>query len=120
MDEDDFFEGQAEARRIYQAIRAAVEALGDAEVRVSKSQIGFYRKRPFASVWRPGQYLGKGPPLVLTIYLRRRDRSARWKEVVEPKPGRFTHHLELHSAEEVDAEVRGRLAEAWTEAGSGR
>jgi hypothetical protein len=51
---------------------------------------------------------------VLTLSFRRRDRSRRWKEIVEPAPGRFTHHLELFSPAEVDAEVRGWLRKAWT------
>jgi hypothetical protein len=35
---------------------------------------------------------------------------------VEPRPGRFAHHLELRSAKELDNEVRSRLSEAWREA----
>jgi hypothetical protein len=65
----------------------------------------------------PGMYLGKGDvPLVLTVGLRRRDGSPRWKEIVEPAPGRFTHHLELRSSADIDAEVCGWLQEAWEEA----
>jgi hypothetical protein len=37
----------------------------------------------------------------------------RWKQIVEPAPGRFTHHLELHTASEIDDEVRRWLQEAW-------
>jgi hypothetical protein len=54
--------------------------------------------------------------LVLSVFLRRRHGSPRWKEVVEPKPGRFTHHVELGAAKEVDNEVRGWLSEAWRDA----
>jgi hypothetical protein len=50
---------------------------------------------------------------VLTVGLRRRDGSPRWKQIVEPYPGRFTHHLELRSPGEVDAEVEAWLREAW-------
>jgi hypothetical protein len=53
---------------------------------------------------------------VLSIFLRRRDGSPRWKKVGEPQPGRFTHHLELRSAKELDDEVRSHLSEAWREA----
>jgi hypothetical protein len=55
--------------------------------------------------------------LVLTLSLRRRDASPRWKEIVEPAKGRFTHHLELRSPDEIDAEVRAWLARAWSGAG---
>ena len=113
----DFFDGHPESQALYRAVAAMVEKIGEAEVRVSKSQIAFHRAHPFAAVWRPGQYLGgRGALLVLTVYLRRHDGSPRWKEVVEPQPGRFTHHLELRSAKEVDDEVGRFLAEAWGEA----
>jgi hypothetical protein len=123
MDTDDrkaldaFFAGHDDSRRIFDALHRAVEALGETEVRVSKSQVAFRRKQPFAWAWRPEQYLGPGrPPLVLTVGLRRRDGSTRWKEVVEPARGRFTHHLELHAPSEVDEQVRGWLREAWERA----
>ena len=56
---------------------------------------------------------GNTAPLVLTIFLPRHDTSRRWKEVVEPAPARFTHHLELTDAADLDEEVRGWLREAW-------
>jgi hypothetical protein len=123
MDTDDpealdaLFAGHEDSRRIFDALQQVAEALGETEVRVSKSQVAFRRKRPFAWAWRPEQYLGPGrPPLVLTVGLRRRDGSTRWKEVLEPARGRFTHHLELHAPEEVDEQVRGWLREAWERA----
>jgi len=115
---DEFFAGPPEPRQIFDALRLAVDALGPVEVRVTKSQVAFRRRRAFAWAWMPGAYLrGKHPPLVLTLALRRRDPSPRWKEVVEPYPGRFTHHLELSSPAEIDDEVRAWLQEAWAAAG---
>jgi hypothetical protein len=62
----------------------------------------------------PRKYLGaRGAPLVLSLALRRRLRSKRWKEVVEPRPGRFMHHLELGAVGEIDSEVRRWIREAW-------
>ena len=96
-----------------------VDGLGPATIRVSRSQIGFRRRRSFAAVWRPGRYLGgKRPPLVLSLFLSHRDPSPRWKEIIEPAPGRFTHHVELHSPAEVDGELAAGLAEAWREGAS--
>jgi len=113
-----FFTGREESRRIFDAVRAAVWAAGPAEMRVSKSQISFRRRRMFAWAWIPGQYLRRETvPLVLTLAFRRRDSSPRWKEVVEPYPGRFTHHLELSSPRDVDDEVRGWIREAMSSAG---
>jgi hypothetical protein len=117
---DEFFRGRDESRRIFEALRAAVDAIGPAELRVTKSQVALRHRIAFAWAWMPDVYLGPGhAPLVLTIALRRRDPeysrapTLRWKQVVEPVPGRFIHHLELYSAEAIDDEVCAWLAEAW-------
>ncbi len=111
---DEFFAGHEESRRIFEAVRAAAATIGPAHIRVTKSQVALRRRTGFAFVWMPDMYLGKGGvPLVLTVGLRRRDDSPRWKEIVEPARGRFTHHLELHSESEIDDEVRCWLQEAW-------
>jgi hypothetical protein len=118
LNPNDFFKGQPLSQEIFETLRAIVDAAGGATMRVSKSQVAFSRKRSFAAVWMPGRYLkGVRPPLVLTVYLHRRDPSTRWKEVVEPSPGRFTHHLELHSPTDVDGQVRQWVIDAWNEAG---
>ena len=63
------------------AIKEAVKEIGPSEIRVSKSQTGFYRRHPFAATWTPGRYLkGNVPPLVLSVFLPRRDGSPRWKK----------------------------------------
>lgn len=111
---DEFFAGQETARGIFEAVAAAVAAVGPADLRVTKSQVAFRRRTGFAYTWMPAKYLRRGDvPLVLTVALRRRDDSPRWKQIVEPVSGRFTHHLELRSAAEIDDEVRGWLREAW-------
>jgi hypothetical protein len=111
---EQFFEGDEAGMRLFEAVRQAVDACGPSDINVSKSQIAFRRKKGFAWAWRPGMYLrGKRPPLVLTIGLHRRDPSPRWKQVVEPYPGRFIHHLELYSERDLDEEMQAVLAEAW-------
>lgn len=95
-------------------IRGTVDALGPAEVRVTRSQVAFRRSKAFAWAWVPDRYLhGRHAPLVLTLSFAWRDSSPRWKEIVEPAPGRFTHHLEMYSAAEVDDQVRCWLQEVW-------
>lgn len=117
MDAADYFSGHPLAFALHQEVATIISRIGPAQIRVSKSQVGFYREHPFAATWRASQYLiREQASLVLSIYLRRRDTSSRWKEVVEPSPGRFTHHLELHSVAEVDEFVRARLTEAWEQA----
>jgi hypothetical protein len=114
MTVDEFFEGRERSRRLYDAIQLDVERLGNAAVRVGKSQIAFRRKRNFAIVWVPGKYLtGKAAPLVLTLSFPHRDNSRRWKEVVRVGPKRFTHHLEIFKLSDIDAEVLRWLKLAW-------
>ncbi|MBX0300517.1 hypothetical protein K2F54_11070 [Cryobacterium sp. 1639] len=106
------------ARTLFDDVAAAVRSIGEAEVRVTTSQIAFRRARSFAWTWLPGRYLAGGvAPLVLTIDLDRFDTSPRWKEVAEPTLNHFMHHLELHSTADLDAEVLDCLREAWTKAG---
>jgi hypothetical protein len=117
MDLEGFFDGFEASRPVFDRLQGAMETLPTTSHSVTKSQIAFRHRKAFASAWIPGRVLrGKYAPLVLTISLRYRDLSPRWKEVVEPAPGRFTHHLELHSAEDIDAEVLDWLREAWAEA----
>ncbi len=114
---DEFFKGYKESRRLFDVVLSVIKTIGPVELRVTKSQIAFRQSKNFAWVWIPGKYLhGKTAPLVLTASFRRRDTSARWKEIVEPSPGRFTHHLELYSVNDIDNEVRNWLQEAWTTA----
>ena len=51
----------------------AVRALGPVEVRVSRSQVAFRRRRGFAYVWRPGRYVRSAVPAVLSVVLPARD-----------------------------------------------
>lgn len=111
---DEFFHSYEASRPIFDALKAAIDALGPAEMRVSKSQIAFLRRVGFAWAWVPDRYLRGGhAPLVLSVSLRHRYDSPRWKEIVEPAAGRFMHHLELWDVTEVDEQVSGWLAEAW-------
>lgn len=114
---DKFFAGFPGSRPIFDALAPVLDELGAVERRVTKSQIAFLRRIAFAWAWVPDRYLHGGhAALVLSLALRRRDRSPRWKEVVEPSPGRFMHHLELSSVADVDSDVGAWLAEAWAAA----
>jgi hypothetical protein len=115
---DEYFRGRdPRARMLFDAVRSTILSIGEAEVRVTKSQIAFRRQRSFAWVWLPGQYLaGAVAPLVLTVDLDRFDTSPRWKEVAEPTLNHFMHHLELRSTAGLDDGVLECLREAWLKA----
>lgn len=118
MSEDEFFSGRPLAQQLFRLVVAAQQSVGPASLRVTKSQIALRRSRAFAWVWMPDRHLRghHSAPLVLSVALPARDSSPRWKEVVEPAPGRFMHHLELRDPAEVDEEVRGWLLRAWAAA----
>lgn len=113
----EFFTGSAVGLRLYEAIASAVADLGPHEVRVSRSQVAFRRRRGFAYLWRPGRYVRSSVPAVLSLALPRELVSHRFKEVVHPSARVWMHHLELDDAAQVDAEVVGWLAEAYAGAG---
>src|SRR5512140_1810222 len=112
---EEFFQDYESSRPIFEALGALIDSIGTTELRITKSQIAFWRRRCVARVWIPGQYLhGSGKaPLVLTLGFDQRDNSPRWKQIVEPAPGHFTHHLVLFSPGEVDEQVKEWLKAAW-------
>jgi hypothetical protein len=114
---DAFFADDPGARSIAAAVVAVAEGLGPHTMRVTKSQVALRRRRAFAWLWRPGQYVHSTVPVVLSVSLPRHDDSPRWKEVVHPSPRAWMHHVELRTTEDVDDTVRAWLAEAYDVAG---
>lgn len=109
------FDGAALALDVFRAVRRALEEIGDVEVRITRSQVAFGRRRRFAYIWTPSRWLYRPPDtVVLSIALGRELRSPRFEHVVERAPGRWMHHLEVRSVDEVDDEVGAWLADAWT------
>ena len=109
----DFFAGHPDGAAVAAAVIASVDAVGPHTIRVTRSQVAFRRRRGFAWLWRPGQYVRSEVPAVLSVALPVRDGSSRWKEVVQPSPGRWMHHLELSSPDEVDDDVHVWLRRAY-------
>lgn len=111
---DEFFMDFPGSRPLFDELKRLIDGNCPSEMRVSKSQIAFRGKKAFAWAWVPGRYLrGKTAPLVLSVSLPQRDLSPRWKEVVQPAPGWFMHHLELYSLEDLDEQVIEWLRSAW-------
>ena len=118
MTPEEHLAGHPVALATYAAVRDLVAGTGDTDVRTTKSQIAFRRRRGFAYLWLPGRYLAHpGADVVLSVVLGRRDPSPRWKEVVHPAPDHWMHHLEIQGAAEIDAEVAAWLREAADRAG---
>lgn len=113
MQPEEFFAGRPGAWAVFERVLSVLEGLGPVEVRTSRSQVAFRRRRGFAYLWLPGRYLAKPTAeVVLSIALGRHDPSGRFKEVAHPAPAQWMHHLELHVPADVDDQVVGWLREA--------
>lgn len=115
---DEFFYNYEQSRAIFDVLCQMINRIGTPEIRVSKSQVVFMRRKAAARVWIPSRYLrGVLAPLVLTLGFNYRSESPRWKEIITPTPGHFTHHLELWSIDDIDGQVQEWLQQAWQQAG---
>lgn len=109
-----FFAGSPVGLAVYHAVDEAIREIGAATVRTTKSQVAFARRRGFAYLWAPGRWLRRpAAEVVLSIALGRNESSPRFKEVVHPSRAIWMHHLEVHGAADIDAEVIDWLREAY-------
>lgn len=107
--------GEGLGHQIYEAVS---EHLGDsAQLRVSRTQVGWAKRRGFAFLWSAQRWQGpSAAPVVLTLAFTSPDPSPRWKEVFEVRQGLWNHHLEVHNLSEIDEQVLGWLDRAAEEA----
>ena len=113
MGPEELFAGHPLALAVFFRVRSVLENLGPVEIRTTKSRVAFRRKRGFAYLWLPGQYLARpAADVVLSIALGRHEPSPRFKEVAHPSPKHWMHHLEIGDPDDIDDEVAGWLREA--------
>jgi len=104
------------ALAVYERVAALIEELGGAEVKVSATQVAFRRRRGFAYVWTPP---GRNPatsPAILSIAYTHRIVSDRFREVVQPRPNIWQHHLWVDDPGDLDEEVFAWLEAAYDDA----
>ena len=108
MDELFFFDGKPEELALYEALLEWIKAQGEVSAVVHKTQISLKNRRVFAcvSVVRvlPKRLL---PPhyIVLILGLPYPLDSPRIAAKTEARPGRWTHHIVLGNASELDTEL---------------
>lgn len=110
------FNKMPEALPIYEAAEAFIlEQFPDAVMKLSKTQISFSNRFGFAILWPPNRKIkGRaGVYIVLSFGLGRRAEHPRIVESVEPYPGRWTHHVLISSADDLDDELKAWLQEAY-------
>lgn len=112
-----FFEKDPAALPLYEAFeRAVCELVPNVGIKVQKTQITYTNPRVFAAVsFLPARRKALRPEhyITVTLGLNRREGSPRIDQVSEPYPGRWTHHLVIGSAEEIDDELMAWVREAY-------
>ena len=99
---------------LFEAVEAAVAALGESTLEVKATQISWKNPRLFAMLSLPPMAeRRRAGDLMLTLGLGERLDSPRVFRAVAPYPGRWTCHLLLSRPEEVDGAVRTWLAQAY-------
>ena len=112
-----FFSKDPAALPLYEAFEARVLAeIDNVAVKVQKTQITYTNPRVFAAVsFLPVRKKAQRPDhyITVTLGLNRREGSPRIDQASEPYPGRWTHHLVIGSAEEIDDELMAWVREAY-------
>lgn len=111
-----FFESKPMALPLYEALEERIlSEIGNVTVKVQKTQIAFANRHNFAFVsFLPVRKAKERPDtyIVVTFGLGYKKESPRIDAAVEPYPDRWTHHVLISSAEEIDDELMGWIREA--------
>ena len=111
-----FFNQHPEAIPLYTAFEERLLAeLEGVVIQPQKTQITLKNRRVFGAVSFLAARKAKDRPdpyITVTLGLNRRLESPRVDAAVEPYPARWTHHLTVSSAEEIDGELMEWVAEA--------
>lgn len=111
-----FFDKMPEMLSPYEKLKGELEMLyPDMTVKVSKTQITFRNRYGFAMVSLPWRRV-KGWPkeyLLVSFGLSYCKTSPRIAQAVEAYPNRWTHHVIVTCAEEIDEELMGWIGEAY-------
>lgn len=111
-----FFAQHPDALPLYEALAQRVfRTVENTVIKVQKTQISFYNRRLFACVsFARVRKKADCPPafLVVTFGLDHKVESPRIDVATEPYPNRWTHHVLLSDAAEIDEELMRWIQEA--------
>ena len=113
--DEDFFRAHPQELPLYVAVRERVfAAFPGTRVVVYKTQIAFRDQRNYCWAWLPVRRVRGRPEvyIVVTFVLAERLASPRIVEAVNPRPGRWTHHVVVQAPAEVDGELLGWISAA--------
>lgn len=117
------FEKAQEALPLYEAAKSWILSnFDDVRIKVGKTQITFYNRHSFAYLW-PARGRLKGAPkntLAFGFGLAYRVDNPRIARAVEAYPNRWTQHVLIESAGDLDEELLGWVRESYAFADSKR
>ena len=106
---DLFFAGKPEAWALFEALRESVlSRYPDTKLRVMKTCVAFDDPKPYLYVSFPPRKSMGG--ILATISLRERMEHPRFFMVVPVNQSRFTVHMHIERAEQIDAELISLIA----------
>lgn len=111
-----YFDKMPRMLPLYQILRERLDsAYPEMTVKITKTQISFRSRYVFAMASLPWRRV-KGWPaeyLLVSFGLSYQKVSPRIAQSVEAYPNRWTHHVIVERAEEIDAELLGWIDEAY-------
>ncbi len=112
---EELFAGRPAALALFNHISDYIRSLGPVEVGVTKTQVSFGVRTKFAWVWLPQLWTRKraNESVTLTFDADHRIDHPRIAQAVEPRPGRWTHHVVIEKEADFSHDVRGWLREAY-------
>lgn len=111
-----FFESKPLALPLYEILEEKIlSKISNVTVKVQKTQIAFSNRHNFAFVsFLPVRKVKERPDIyiVVTFGLNYKKESLRIDVATEPYPNRWTHHILISSAKEIDDELIDWIKEA--------
>lgn len=115
-DELMFFQKMPQMLPLYEVLKESLQsAYPDLKIKVAKTQISFCGRYVFAMASLPWRRVRGWPEtyLLVSFGLPAQKRSPRIVQSVEAAPNRWTHHVIVERAEEIDPELLGFIDEAY-------
>jgi len=100
---------------LFHFVQQYIESLGPVKMEVMKTQVSYGAKTKFVRVWLLQLWIQKRveKSIPLRFDLKRRIDDLRIEDVVEPRPGRFTHQVIIEKVSDLDDDVQEWLREAY-------
>ena len=116
IDELMFWDKWPQLFSLYETLKdTLLKTYPDMTLKVSKSQISFYNRHMFAMVSPPIRRKKSWPEsfIMVSFGLSSRIDSPKIAMSVEPYPNRWTHHVIVSAAEDIDDVLLGWITEAY-------